>query len=70
MAKRGKSTIQLATAKYAQAIPSMKANYVSGVSRFLGTQVPANSPAVQKYNMNLPADGQKWAAGVRRGFGV
>lgn len=67
--RKGHSTIAIAKRAYAAKVPVMPANYVAGVSRFLGTQVSASSVPVQKYTANIgPASADKWERNLRAAF--
>lgn len=68
--KKGKSTIQLAQAHYAEKIPVMGPNYVSGVSRFFGQSVQGSMP-VRHYAEKIKAGADvTYATNLKRAFGI
>jgi len=68
--KKGKSTIALAQAHYAEKIPVMAPNYVAGVSRFFGQNVGNSLPA-RHYSEKIKAGAdQTYATNLKRAFGV
>jgi hypothetical protein len=68
--KKGKSTIALAQAHYAEKIPTMGTNYRAGVSRFFGQDVSASMPA-RHYSEKIKAGAdQTYATNLKRSFGL
>ena len=63
------ATIQSAKANYLRKVPQMSANYVAGVSAFLGTQINPSCPAVIAYNGKINTSAaDKWERNYRAAF--
>jgi hypothetical protein len=68
--KKGKSTIALAQAHYAEKITVMGPNYVAGVNRFFGQNVSGSAP-VRHYTEKIKAGADiTYATNLKRAFGV